>query len=284
MIELQSARTPLPGHCRLHRGLTITELIVVIGIIALLLGLLLPMLRAARTSAHLTVDQNAARHLMLAYATYATVNLDQLLPGHRLGLEATDPGGKPVEPSAAARYPWRIAPYLDYAIRDLFAPGTRDLLENLEVASPGRYRYAVSKYPALGLNSTWLGGDDEDTMFHAQAVYGRYYATHFSRVRRPHQMVTFASTWGVDTLGPPQGTVQGWYVVKSPWDHSRRWEHLPYEPDDPEWWGHLAFRYGYYDAEALVAFLDGHQELRAEDGLDDMRLWAEPADAKEWHP
>ncbi len=61
-------------------GFTLIELLVVISVIALLIGILLPALGAARETARGTVCQTNMKNLMLAMMVYATDNKDSL-PG-----------------------------------------------------------------------------------------------------------------------------------------------------------------------------------------------------------
>jgi prepilin-type N-terminal cleavage/methylation domain-containing protein/prepilin-type processing-associated H-X9-DG protein len=55
-----------------RRGFTLIELLVVITIISILAALLLPALRRARESAHLTVCLNNQRQIAMAFHTYAS--------------------------------------------------------------------------------------------------------------------------------------------------------------------------------------------------------------------
>ncbi|HKQ48425.1 MAG TPA: type II secretion system protein [Phycisphaerae bacterium] len=61
---------------RHRRGFTLIELVVVIGIIAVLIGILIPVLSAARSRGRMTACSNNLRQLMLAMRSYLDANAD----------------------------------------------------------------------------------------------------------------------------------------------------------------------------------------------------------------
>jgi prepilin-type N-terminal cleavage/methylation domain-containing protein/prepilin-type processing-associated H-X9-DG protein len=81
---------------RSARGFTLVELLVVIGIIALLMSILLPALNKARSAASLVQCQSNLKQLGIATRLYASVNRDSLPYGFWDGsrLDGTDSGGK----------------------------------------------------------------------------------------------------------------------------------------------------------------------------------------------
>ncbi len=64
------------------RAFTIVEMLVVVGVIALLLGMLLPALSGAQKRSSKNKELNAIRQVGLAWTLYANANNDKLLPGY----------------------------------------------------------------------------------------------------------------------------------------------------------------------------------------------------------
>jgi prepilin-type N-terminal cleavage/methylation domain-containing protein/prepilin-type processing-associated H-X9-DG protein len=84
-------RTILRGRGRQRRGFTLTELLVVIGVIALLIGILLPTLSKARESSRKAACLANLRSLGQAQIIYANIWKDCLPNGSPPGPKATTP-------------------------------------------------------------------------------------------------------------------------------------------------------------------------------------------------
>ncbi len=105
--------------CRRRRGFTLVELLVVIGIIALLIGILLPALNAARRSANAATCLSNLHQLILAVNVYAANNKNYMVydPYPNGNPNYVSPAG--VRPTAtdlanSSGIPWldALAPYI----------------------------------------------------------------------------------------------------------------------------------------------------------------------------
>src|SRR4051794_25048211 len=93
---------------RLRRGLrafTLVELLVVIGIIALLISVLLPVLSNARKAANDTICANNLRQLHTAFTLYTNANKGTVPLTQR---DAEIPAGLPANDYTRHKYPWPI--------------------------------------------------------------------------------------------------------------------------------------------------------------------------------
>lgn len=293
------------NHAR-SRGFTLIELLVVVAIIATLMGILLPALGSARTSARAVKELSGARQLMLAYTMYADDNRGSLLIGFpdqamwsrmvARGNEPTDFSGRPLGETAGARYPWRLISYFDGNFEGLYQDQrvVDRLAEGMgaESDSPADYvlRYVISLYPSFGLNSYFFGGgapgDTIPFSENGRRFFGQFYATKMYGVRRASSVMVFGSARdrSQPSLLPGYGTIHGSYIVKPPYLYStsgRQWamqydEHAEY-PDPNS--GRIDLR---FKDKGIAAMLDGHAEQWGWEEFNDMRNWADQATSPDW--
>jgi prepilin-type N-terminal cleavage/methylation domain-containing protein len=273
-----------------RRGFTLAELLVVIGIMGLLIGLLLPVLASVSAAGRKTREMSAARQLMLAWTNYSTINRDAVMPGYAFGLPARTASRRSVaeiaEPPAAARYPWRIAPYLDFNVRGMYVNEQEPLLDAMAAAGEWEHVYFASLAPSLGINATWVGGNRDEGGFNPDVLraFGRFYVTRLAEVVHPERLLVFTSARGLDPLDLLDGigVVEGYYEVRSPRYHvleGDRWAEVYRDGDAPIKFGHVSPRYG---GSAVTAFVDCHVDVLTETQLRDMRFWANRAETADY--
>lgn len=259
-------------------GFTLIELLVVIAVISVLAGLLAPAFISAKVKTRMINEMNSARQMMLAWRMYADDYDDRVLPGYRYGFQARDRRGNLLEHPINARYPWRLAPYLAHNFEILYANKNRQLLHQFARNDEGRYTYAASVFPSLGVNSIFVGGDDLVLPPNAKAMekFGRFCVLRNSGIRRPDRLGVFFSARSEFE----EGVVEGFYRVEPPRLTGRIWAEAFREEDAPEKYGFVHPR---YRGKAVAGFADGHTEGLDVGQLEDMQYWANPAESPEWN-
>lgn len=280
----------IPPH---RKAFTLLELLVVIGVLALLAGLLLPALSSVQTASAKARELSAARQLMMGYTAYAHDHRGAVMPGYYDQtplLPAEDETGQSLVDDlslpapVAARYPWRIAPYLDHDLRGLYLDRrVADALHS-DVDSP----YLVSLFPSFGLNSYFVGGDSsaEGLGFNPlyQGLFGEFYVTRISQPRHPAELLVFASARSSATENYPVGNlpriVEGYFRVTPPYLNADRLWTDRYEDDaSPNDWGFVSLRdYG----TSIIGFFDGHTGSLTDAEIQNMTWWADRATTPDW--
>jgi prepilin-type N-terminal cleavage/methylation domain-containing protein len=283
--DRSSLEVPWRQARRVRAAFTLVELLVVIAVIAIVVSLVSYAATSVRGSGKSARELALARQLMLGYTAYAADHKGALMPGYYNVQPAlpipTDEQGKAVSGPAAHRYAWRLAPYLDLQLKGLIDDPW--LLEDLRYTT--QFDYFVSLYPAMGLNTTFVGGDSsaEGLGFNPayKQLYGNFYLTRLSQARRPADLIVFGSarTNATYEAGAPP-IIEGYFKIESPNLLSRRWDADWNVEAPPKQWGFLSLRLK--GERAAFGFLDGHTGLLDNGEMQDMRKWCDLADAPNW--
>lgn len=234
-----------------NRAFTLIELMVTIGIIILLAALAFPALGSFIERGKQAAEMGAARTVMAGLQMYATDHNGAVLPGFYTPPSGfvTDREGRQISGQEAKRYPWRLAPYLDYNVDKAF------LASGQKVENPSQLAYIVSLVPTLGMNTTYLGGDERKSInpFNPRAA-SRFSSqggvTRMAQLHNPSKMIAFVSAFYDDSrIG---GKQPGYFSVEYP---------------------DINVDFRHSGDKAMVVFLDGHTELLTKEDLRDESLW-----------
>jgi prepilin-type N-terminal cleavage/methylation domain-containing protein/prepilin-type processing-associated H-X9-DG protein len=259
-----------------RQAFTLVELLVVIGIIAVLIGILLPALSRARLQARQLVEMSAARQLITAYTAYHAANKGNLIPGHFTGLSDYNDkvfdnfGRQEVSGEQLRRWPWRLVATTRFDPKGTILCGERlEYFSDPLRLSTFDYQYNVSLSPSFGLNMFVMGGELglKSKKWVPINFTDSFCVQQASKIKTPAQMIVFAAARG-------QG--EGYFKIAPPtWNSSysvdRRWDAGDFDERKPaDAWGfvHPRFR-----GKATVAMFDGHVETLTIKELRDTRLW-----------
>ena len=270
-----------PGAPVRPHGFTLVELLVVVGIIAVLTAILMPTLSGARRSAARVRASSNLRQLLTAYVQYSIDNKGSLLLGYPppvvngVPVTAELADGSVAGPPTSQRYPWRLIRY----VGDVWP-----IVYYYDAVPDTDYQKGL--YAGFGLNSVFLGGHDGGFFqgyLGDRPNVGRHVMFKASDVRRPSEQIVFT-----ESRRTGQGEMDGFFYVLPPRGHA--------PAGDRRWWvagpgGTSAVAQtgvaggmpvGRYGRLVIVGFFDGHVGTRSIPELEDMRLWNSRADSPDF--
>lgn len=295
------------GKARL--GFTLVELLVVIGIIAVLLSITLPAISKVRSAARNVATSAQLRELTSMYLLYAQNNRGSLLPGFLpdriAGQQPTvsDPFSAHSFTGRTARmWPWRLAESAGNTRSSIFAilrptlVATDLPLRTDSAAAAESKAYSAALYPVFGLNTVFLGGHAASTPtstdffrgFNADGSPSKasHVARKLSDVRDTSGQIVFAETAiqrGSRVV--EADTLPGFHYVFPPradrasgvyWTVKDK-QVTVVLPTTPARTLGIPFSRSGKTARVPVAFLDGHVDVVPAAELTDMRRWAPAA-------
>jgi prepilin-type N-terminal cleavage/methylation domain-containing protein len=257
-----------------RRGFTLLELLVTVAIIAILATLIFSAVASARRAGATAREVNAARQLIAGYLRATTDRNGEFLIGYAVHEGATDDRGKEVPNPACGRYPWRLAPYLDYRMEGIMLVNEQAKLTKLTDHDDFVYRASAS--PSFGINATFVGGNERTGLIPSPGTlryYGNFVATRLSHVEQPAKLIVFASSrfTGEDSGGHKGEKENGFHLISAPRTTKVEWSGSYDENLPAQKFGHLHLRHG---GRAVCASLAGNVELLGEKDLQDMRRWS----------
>ena len=246
-----------------QRGFTLIELLVVIAILAVLAGIGSAALLSAADKGKTAAETSAAKTLISAYQTAAADNGGIYLAARDTGAtNVFNSEGKEIRNrQVRARYPFRLAPYFNYAIESALLAGNnrQQILKTMNLSSPSgtMYEYGVSAFPSFGINRYFVGGTKGQT--NKESVR--------SVAQANPSIIAFVSAGSSD--------IDGYEYVRAPGEPGGSWGGGEWTKDsDPGDFGFVHPRHG---GKAIAAFLDGSTRLMTIEDLRDMRLWSHRA-------
>jgi prepilin-type N-terminal cleavage/methylation domain-containing protein/prepilin-type processing-associated H-X9-DG protein len=275
-------------------GFTLIELLVVISIIALLVGLLLPVLGKARDAAKQTRGLSNLRQMMVGYALYQQDHRGHVPWGYTpptidgVPVEVTTSTGFTFGVPVTERYPWRFERYVAGVWEILHSHHPVPPLPNAGDTATQAFvkAYDLSLGPTIGLNSVYVGGHDGQFEGFKTGPSGQktpnrgaHIVFYEPQVKRPSGLIVFAEAQGRGPSGAGFSNTaeDGMHFITPPRAKGQRWRAADGQIENLMPASVAGLPEGRYGPAANTAFFDGHAAGQSPEQLDDMRLWANDA-------
>ncbi len=267
---------------RARNGFTLLELLASVAIIGILSAIVFAVNTNVSKRAKMINEIGAAKNVSAAYQLYSVDHDGQYMPGlDRTQKSITFRDRKISFMEAPHRYPYRLAPYLNYEFEGaIFVNGNQEqIIDKANASTGGLYDYMVSLWPALGMNMFFVGGEvyGDGSMLADQI--DEVVTSHFQATE---PIIAFASAGiGANPEMDLDDDILGYHLIRAPytWDRYDWSEKL-----SPALFGNVAAR---HDGKAVCAFTDGSVQTLTIEELSDMRLWSNRAALTEnpsYHP
>jgi prepilin-type N-terminal cleavage/methylation domain-containing protein len=253
------------------RGFTLLELLIVISIISVLAALIMAAVGSVRRSGALAKEISGGRQMAAAYLRASNDRDGTFLVGYSATESATDDRGEEVINPACGRYPWRLAPYLEYRLKGIMLVNEQEKIADIK--DHGDFVYRASAHPSFGINATYVGGNERTGLMPTSATlkrFGQFVATRLSQVTEPGKLIVFASSRfsGDGSHSEPE---KGFHLLEPPRTTKVEWKGKFDEKMPAEKFGFVDLR---HNKRAACVMLGGNVELLDETQIQDMRHWS----------
>ncbi len=272
-----------------RNGFTLIELLVVISIIAMLIGILLPALGKARSSAQELRAKSDLKQLMVGYTAYQNDYAGHLMfaypPGTLDGKPLTvEFAGHTIPIPVSQRYPWRLVPYVS---------GVWDILHNHkdtpELPKPDDAMmdaflkaYQLSLNPAYGMNDVYVGGSASYGSFtDGKPNYGAHAVFHNAEINRPSDLIVLGDSQVRNLFPKPASPDEGYFRLTPPRANGELWQAAGNDIEVLSG-AIMGVPKGRYSPNAGMGFFDGHVSALSSSELADMRHWANNATTEDY--
>lgn len=275
---------------------------VVIGIIALLMGLLLPMLAGARKRSRKTSEIHNVRQVGMAWMVYSNSNRDMVLPGHltpvaqkRWDITPEFPDHTEIPRDLVAPYTWRLASYIDHSHEVLHSHLPHE--DDMSVLTMIKEADSIAFEPGFGYNGLFLGGwwdavlDEGKLVPRHQFQFAReqdgtriqVLAKSIGKVRRSDSFVAFCSSTSAATMTPNEykhltdDTPGSHHVVPPRLGLTKQWTQNGPDVSNIAVLTDTHIPLNRYTDQVAIFYVDGHTDGQAPGALEDMRMWVNKA-------